>query len=259
MEKLRIALVQADLKWEDAAGNRDMFGQMLEGLKDKTDLIILPEMFTTGFSMNSRRLAETMEGETLLWMKEKAGSLGAVVTGSVIIRESNTFYNRLIWMRPDGSFAYYDKRHLFRMGGEHQFYSAGQEKMIIDLKGWRICPLICYDLRFPVWSRNRGDLDMILYVANWPASRRDAWKILLKARAIENQVYVAGVNRTGTDGEGTRYMGDTQLVNPKGEVVTGFDLSYPGITITEISPADLEELRKKFPVGDDADEFTLKI
>ncbi len=257
MDKLSVALVQANLHWEDASGNRKMLDGMLGEMKGKTDLVILPEMFTTGFSMNATRLAEEMEGETISWMHRKAEFLNAVVTGSLIIRDGKQYFNRLIWMRPDGSFGIYDKRHLFSMGRENKYYSQGKKKLNVELKGWRICPLICYDLRFPVWSRNSNDTDMLIYVANWPASRKHVWNILLRARAIENQVFVAGVNRVGTDGEGIAYQGDSQLINPKGEIIADFDLSYPGITITELSPDDLTEFRKKFPAGNDADDFTI--
>ena len=226
-------------------------------LKDKADLVILPEMFTTGFSMNSRKLAENMSGVSVRWMLDKAEYLNAVVVGSMIIKEGDGYYNRLLWVYPGRSLEWYDKRHLFRMGGENKFYEAGKQRLVVDYKGWRINPLICYDLRFPVWSRNRNDVDMLIYVANWPASRKQAWTILLKARAIENQVFVAGVNRVGRDGEGVIYQGDTQLINPRGDVITGFDLSYPGVTIAEVSLEELTSFRKKFPVVDDADDFVI--
>ncbi len=257
MDKMSIALVQADLSWEDAASNRRLFDDILDNLHDKVDLIILPEMFSTGFSMNSTLLAEELSGETIAWMHDRASALGSVITGSLIIRENDQFFNRLIWMRPDGSMDWYDKRHLFRMGRENQFYSPGKHRLITELKGWRICPLICYDLRFPVWSRNRHDTDLLIYVANWPASRRRVWNTLLKARAIENQVYVAGVNRVGSDGEGIIYHGDSCLINARGEVISGMDGNFPGVTISEIDPVDLLAFRKKFPIGDDADEFTI--
>ncbi len=257
METLRVALVQADLHWEDPLANLNMFDEFLMDLKDKADLVILPEMFTTGFSMNSRKLAEKMSGVSVRWMLDKAEYLNAVVAGSMIIKEGDGYYNRLLWVYPDRSLEWYDKRHLFRMGGENKFYDAGKQRLVVDYKGWRINPLICYDLRFPVWSRNRNDVDMLIYVANWPASRKQAWTILLKARAIENQVFVAGVNRVGSDGEGVIYQGDTQLINPRGDVITGFDLSYPGVTIAEISPEELTSFRKKFPVVNDADDFVI--
>ena len=258
MEKLSIALVQADTVWEDPERNRELLDEMMDDLKENIDLIVLPEMFTTGFSMHSREMAEEMVGPTLEWMRKRAAGLQCVVTGSLIIREGGSFFNRLIWMPPDGSVQWYDKRHLFRMGNENHSYNAGAQKLITSLKGWRICPLICYDLRFPVWSRNQNDTDMIIYVANWPASRRRVWNILLKARAIENQVFVVGVNRVGKDGEGINYAGDSCLINPRGEVAEGFDRSYPGVTIADADPGDLLSFRKKFPVGDDADDFTIQ-
>ncbi len=257
METLRVALVQADLHWEDPLANLNMFDEFLMELKDKADLVILPEMFTTGFSMNSRKLAENMSGVSVRWMLDKAEYLNAVVVGSMIIKEGDSYYNRLLWVYPGRSLEWYDKRHLFRMGGENKFYEAGKQRLVVEYKGWRINPLICYDLRFPVWSRNRNDVDMLIYVANWPASRKQAWTILLKARAIENQVFVAGVNRVGRDGEGVIYQGDTQLINPRGDVITGFDLSYPGVTIAEVSLEELTSFRKKFPVVNDADDFVI--
>ncbi len=250
--------MQVDLNWEEASKNRELFDSLTEGLQGRADLVILPEMFTTGFTMNSARLAEPMSGETIRWMREKAVRLGAVITGSLIINENGRYYNRLIWMPPDGSVEWYDKRHLFRMGAEDRFYSAGKNRLVTRLKGWRISPLICYDLRFPVWSRNCNDTDVLIYVANWPASRRTVWNVLLKARAIENQVFVAGVNRVGTDGEGIKYLGETRMINPKGEVIAGLDSGFPGITIATLSPEDLTTFREKFPVALDADNFTIQ-
>ena len=259
MEKLSVAMVQADLTWENPQANRARLEKMFDSMKDRADLVILPEMFSTGFSMSSHTLAETMSGPTVDWMHENAVRLDAVITGSIIIRENDAYFNRLLWMRPDGTMDVYDKRHLFRMGNEHEHYDQGKTRLVVRLRGWHICPLICYDLRFPVWSRNRGDVDMLIYVANWPASRQKVWNTLLKARAIENQVFVAGVNRVGHDGEGIDYQGDTQLVNPRGDVVAGPVPNYPGITIADLFPGELTEFRKKFPVGDDADDFTVHV
>ena len=206
---LNITLVQSDLHWHDQDVNRDMFSQKIESLSEDTDLIILPEMFTTGFTMEAEQYAEEMDGATLQWMKKMSHKTQAVITGSIIIKEGGSYFNRLIWMRSDGTYDTYDKRHLFAMAGEHEHYTAGQSRLIIDIEGWRICPLVCYDLRFPVWARNNDEYDVLIYTANWPSMRAAHWNKLLVARAIENQSYVAGVNRVGTDGKGYPYDGDS--------------------------------------------------
>src|SRR5690606_24430266 len=201
MQDLRITIIQTSLHWQDASANRTMFSEKLAAAAPATDLIVLPEMFTTGSSMDAAGLAEDAEGPTLQWMKEEAVRYSAVLTGSVMVKEGDNYYNRLYWVRPDGTYEHYDKRHLFRMAKEHHSYTPGKEKLLVELKGWNICPLVCYDLRFPVWSRNTGSqYDLLLYVANWPKPRANAWSTLLQARAIENLSYVVGVNRVGTDG-----------------------------------------------------------
>jgi omega-amidase len=258
MEDLRITLVQSTLAWEDISANLDHFSQLLEDLSGKdTDLIILPEMFTTGFTMNAAAVAETMDGKALDWMRLQAGKKNVTITGSLVIKENGTYYNRLVWMSPEGLYRTYDKRHLFRMAGEEKVYSAGGARIIVNLKGWNICPLICYDLRFPVWSRNIGSYDVLLYIANWPEKRSYAWKQLLIARAIENQCYVAGVNRVGTDGKDNLYSGDSLAVSPKGEVIGTAKPYEEELLTVPLSYKDLDDYRKQFPVHLDADKFLL--
>ncbi len=255
MQDLRITLVQTALHWEKAAENRKHFDELLLGLKPgSTDLVVLPEMFSTGFSMQPYVLAETMEGPTVIWMLQKAVELRAVITGSIIINDKGHYYNRLIWMRPDGTHATYDKRHLFSLAGEEKYYTAGKDRLIVELNGWRICPLVCYDLRFPVWSRNRKEYNLLLYVANWPERRSYAWKQLLIARAIENQSYVAAVNRIGNDGNQVSHSGDSAIIDPLGEV-TFTQAHEPFIQTFTLSHAHLTEVRDKFRFLDDGDEF----
>lgn len=256
---LRICMVQADLFWEDEKQNLMLMNNLLESIKSPVDLIILPEMFTTGFTMNSLRMAVSSESISLDWMRGKATEFQAVVTGSLIYGEGNSIYNRLIWMKPDGQFEYYDKRHLFIIGGEREHFTAGKEKLITELYGWKICPLICYDLRFPVWSRNTENYDLLIYVANWPASRRMVWDTLLRARAIENQSYVCGVNRIGKDGENIDYSGGTVLIDPKGNELYSVPDNKQKAGIFEISLPLLKEFREKFPVLEDRDQFNLLI
>ncbi|MGI4887364.1 MAG: amidohydrolase [Janthinobacterium lividum] len=256
---LTVTLVQADLHWHDPAANRAAFDALLGALTAPTDLVVLPEMFTTGFSMAAAALAETMQGPTVAWLRATAARLGAVVTGSVIIRAGDHYHNRLLWARPDGTLAHYDKRHLFTFADEHRTYAAGRGAPLVEeWRGWRICPLICYDLRFPVWSRNpaAAPYDLLLYVANWPAVRRGPWQVLLQARALENVAYVAGVNRVGTDGLGHAYAGDSALLNMRGEYLAAPGDAVGCVTRT-LSGADLQDFRAKFPALQDGDEFTL--
>ncbi|QMU30594.1 amidohydrolase [Adhaeribacter radiodurans] len=257
MQNLTITFIQTPLYWHDRALNLEMLAHKIEEINQPTDLIILPEMFTTGFSMQAPELAETMYGPTLLWLQNMAAATKAVITGSLIIKEGENYFNRLIWMPPDGNYAYYDKKHLFRMAGETQVYAAGARKLIVTLKGWKVCPLICYDLRFPVWSRNvQNEYDLLLYVANWPAKRDIAWKTLLPARAIENVAYVAGVNRIGDDGNGHLYNGDSMVVNFKGAILFSAGSKESTQTIT-LNRQELEDFRKSFPAYLDADDFTI--
>lgn len=257
MQDLTITLVQTELHWQDAAANRAMFSDKLAKAAPTTDLIILPEMFTTGFSMSAPELAEETEGETLQWMQAMAHKHQAVLTGSVIVRENGKYFNRLFWVRPDGTYEKYDKKHLFRMAKEHHTYSPGKEKLVVELKGWKLCPLVCYDLRFPVWSRNKENgYDLVLFVANWPKVRSLAWRTLLQARAIENVAYAVGVNRVGTDGNGHPYSGDSAVIHPKGHKLLESSEQEAVLTIT-LSKQELQEFREVFPAHLDADAFSL--
>jgi len=257
MNELKIACIQSDLAWEDADKNLNMFARELQSVPEDTELIILPEMFSTGFSMKTEKLAEIMNGKSFVWLKEQATKINKVIIGSLIIADNNDYYNRLFVMFPDGNYEYYDKRHLFRMGNEHKHYSAGNKRLVFQYKNWRICPLTCYDLRFPVWSRNQNDYDLLIYIANWPESRRVVWEKLLPARAIENQVYVAGVNRVGEDGEGLSYAGDTMIINPRGEIMVKSKEKTQQIIHAGLSLDELNHFREKFPVGLDADKFKI--
>ncbi len=256
MENIRLTMVQSHLFWENTRANLDMFDEKLVGLEGKTDLVILPEMFTTGFSMQAESMAEAMGGQTFQWLQAKAAALGAVVTGSVMVRENGYFYNRLLWVRPDGTFEYYDKRHLFTLAKEHNTYMPGAKKLVTEWKGWRICPLICYDLRFPVWARNTEDYDLLVYVANWPETRSHHWKTLLAARAIENQSFVIGVNRVGTDQNRLAYSGDSSLVDYAGQVlyqVTGVE----DVFSCTLDKKALKAYREKLNFLRDQDNFKI--
>jgi omega-amidase len=257
MQDLHITIIQTALHWQDASANRNMFSEKLATVAPATDLIVLPEMFTTGFSMDAAGLAEDAQGPTLQWMQEEAARYSAVLTGSVMVKEGKNYYNRLYWVRPDGTYEHYDKRHLFRMAKEHHSYTPGKEKLLVELKGWNICPLVCYDLRFPVWSRNtNSQYDLLLYVANWPKPRANAWSTLLQARAIENLSYVVGVNRVGTDGNGHPYTGDSAIIHPKGYKLLETS-EAEGIHTITLSKQELTDFRETFPAHLDADDFTL--
>ncbi|MBI3520213.1 MAG: amidohydrolase [Bacteroidetes bacterium] len=259
MEDLIITTIQTHLFWEDADKNLMHLDAKIDAVAEPTDIIVLPEMFTTGFTMNPSKLAEEHEGRGLQWMLKKAKEKNCVLVGSISVKDKEQFYNRLYWASPDGTYLFYDKRHLFQMGGEHQHYAAGSKKLIIDYKGWKICPLICYDLRFPVWSRNRKSqtYDVLIYVANWPEVRSYPWKQLLIARAIENQSYVAGVNRIGEDYNNIRHSGDTGIINPRGEWISTTKAHEDRTETVRLSYDYLQEFRKVFPVMMDADEFDL--
>ena len=261
-EFLHLCLLQANTRWHDPQANRVYYADLLKQEKFQADIFILPETFTSGFSNEAIADAETMEGPTLAWMLGIAQQKNAVVTGSVQIREGSYVFNRLIWARPDGKFDYYDKRHLFRMANEHERYASGTKRLTLEYKGWRICPLVCYDLRFPVFSRNRFsheadnrfDYDVLLYVANWPAVRRHAWSSLLPARAIENLAYVAGVNRVGVDGNTVEYAGDSVVLDYLGQpLVTGGNQAE--VLCCSLSAKDLLAFRGRFPAYLDADKF----
>ncbi|MBL7963850.1 MAG: amidohydrolase [Flavobacteriales bacterium] len=270
MRDLRVTLVQSMLHWEDAVANRYMFTEKLATLAGTTDLIVLPEMFTTGFTMRASELAETMDGPTVTWMRQQALDLGAALYGSVIIGEKGQYFNRGLLVDVHGHVTGYDKRHLFRFANEHMHYSAGGQRVVVDLHGWRILLQVCYDLRFPVFSRNRSDYDLVLYVANWPEARRYPWSQLLIARAIENQAYVVGVNRVGMDGKGIHYSGDSVAIDPRGEVLRWNGWSPPGAEGADLSGREfiatvtldrgaMEEFRTKFPAALDADAFDLHL
>ena len=249
--------MQSMLHWEDARANRTMFGEKLAALKGTTDLVVLPEMFTTGFSMRSAELAETMDGATVAWMREQARTIDAALYGSAIISENGKHFNRGLFVEPSGKVTTYDKRHLFRFATEDEHFAPGEQRVVAEWRGWRLLLQICFDLRFPVFSRNRGDYDMILYVANWPEARRYPWSQLLIARAIENQCYVVGDNRVGMDGKGIHYTGDSVVIDPRGAVSGRVEQAQEGITTTPLDRAALEEFRAKFPVANDADDFRL--
>ena len=256
MSELKISLIQSNLIWENIDANLFMFKKKIKDIKEDTDLIILPEMFNTGFSMKAEEFHETMEGKTVSWLKEMAKQINAVITGSIIIKEKNKFYNRMIWMRPDGSFGKYDKRHLFRLANEHKKYTPGRERKVVSLKDWKINLNICYDLRFPVWARNDSDYDMIIYIANWPVMRNHHWKTLLKARAIENLSYVIGVNRVGDDGNKVYHSGDSAAIHPGGDILK--EVSHDEATFSvSLSKKDLEDHRNKLPYHLDRDKFKI--
>lgn len=271
MNQLTIALVQGHLENRTEATRRSRFyrfDSVMQALPSGVDLIVLPEVFNADFMQSTpsgdKPYSEKVGGCSYQWMQKQARATGAVITGSLIVeRAPGVFVNRLLWMRPDGSFEEYDKCHLFRMGGEHKRYGAGDKKIIVELNGWRICPLVCYDLRFPVFSRNRYsevragyDYDLLLYVANWPSSRRQHWRTLLQARAIENQAYVVGVNRIGADAKGWQYSGDSLAINAKGELQVDM-LDAEGFDVCTFSMSDLCQYRQQFPVYLDADDFEL--
>lgn len=258
---LRISLLQSALHWENAQANLEMFSEKISLLKGETDIIVLPEMFSTGFSMNAAALAEPMTGQAIQWMKKTAAGKNCIVTGSLMIREDNFFYNRLIWMQPDGHFIQYDKRHLFRLAHEEKTYTPGKKKIIIAYKGWRILPLVCFDLRFPVWSRRtkEADYDVLIYAANWPERRVTAWSQLLIARAIENQCYVAGVNRVGNDGNQVYHSGESAVINYKGEEISGIPAHEECTETVVLNLNELQDFRRQLPFIDDADDFTINL
>lgn len=269
MSAITITIIQAHLHWENKKANLLMFEEKIRSLKQKTEIVILPEMFSTGFSMKAKELAETMEGETVQWMKRMAVEQKIILTGSFICKdpslpemgEDEVYYNRLVWMLPNGQFGVYDKRHLFAYAGEDNHYTAGTKRLIASVKGWKINLQVCYDLRFPVWARQQSkqgttEYDMLIYVANWPERRIHAWKTLLQARAIENQCFVAGVNRVGDDGTGIHYSGESMVIDPMGETLYTKEEEEDIFTIT-LDKTQLVAVREKLPFLKDADEFRL--
>jgi len=257
VQDLNVTLVQASLAWQDPATNRRRLGELIGARPGATDLIVLPEMFTTGFTMDPAPNAETMDGPSVAWLADLARSHDVTICGSLVIGQDGRFHNRLLWMSPSGECRHYDKRHLFRMAGEHERYTAGTRRELMRLKGWRICPLICYDLRFPVWSRGADAFDLQLFVANWPAARSSAWRTLLPARAVENQCYCVGVNRVGTDGNGIAYAGDSLVADYLGNVMAHLGAAESVMTVT-LDGAALASYREKFPAWRDADAFRLE-
>lgn len=258
MNELKVSLIQSAISWENPAANRSHYEEMMDRIEGATDLIVLPEMFTTGFTMRAAENAEPMEGPSVRWMRDQAERLGAVVTGSLIIEAEGDYYNRLIWMRPDGTFACYDKRHRFAMAGEHEHYEAGTERLVVKLKGWRVCPLICYDLRFPVWARNNDAYDLLIYTANWPNKRAYDWNTLVKARAIENQCYVAAVNRVGEDVNGHIYNGDSCVIDPGWRHTLWHAEKVEAVHTETLSGEHLREVRERLPFLRDQDDFIIK-
>ena len=255
--KISIALGQIDITWENPSRNVEKLEKLLNRTYEKFDIMVLPEMFTTGFSLKARELAEPMDGPSVTWMKRLAEKTNAAICGTLIIKENDNYYNRFVFIKPGGEIAHYDKRHLFSPGGEKNAYTPGAQRTIINYLGWRIGLYICYDLRFPVWCRNRNDTDLMLFPANWPLTRNLAWNTLLKARAIENQAYVAGINRIGIDGNGVKYFGESQVINPAGNIVLKPTFQAEGFLTGQFSLSELHDIRKKFPVENDADLFEI--
>lgn len=264
MQDLTITILQSDLVWEEIDTNLNNFEIKLSGIKHRQDLIILPEMFNSGFSVNPENFAEKPDGKTTQWLKKQAAEKKCVITGSIAIKENGQYYNRLIWMKPDGTYHSYDKRHLFRMAEENKVFSGGKNKIITEIKGWKILPLVCYDLRFPVWSKNTYrnnsyEYDLLIIIANWPKSRNHVWKTLLKARAIENLCYVAGVNRIGKDGKFNDHTGDSSIIDYRGNVICEAPASEENITTLTIDYNKLAKFRAGFAVGLDWDDFTINV
>lgn len=261
MSDLKVTLIQTQLYWEDIAANLRMFDEKIDAIKEHTEIVVLPEMFSTGFSMQSDKLAETMDGSAVQWMKKKAAEKKIIITGSLIIEENGQYLNRLIWMQPNGVYGTYDKRHLFGYAGEHEHYVPGDRRLIAQVKGWKICLTVCYDLRFPVWTRNvitpetgAPAYDVLINVANWPERRSTAWKTLIHARAIENQCYAIGLNRVGNDGHNIYHSGDSSIIDPLGEIIyrKGHD---EDIFTGTLERNRLDEIRKNIPFLKDADKF----
>ena len=258
MESIRIYIVQTDIVWENKQENLRLLYEKLQSLRGTTEIVVLPEMFSTGFSMQSKILAEPNSGETITTLKRWTSQLQLAICGSYIATDNGQFYNRAFFLTPKGEEFYYDKRHLFRMGREAEHFSAGDKRLIIPYRGWNIRLLVCYDLRFPVWSRNiNNGYDLLIYVANWPVARRLAWDTLLRARALENQCYVCGVNRTGTDGYHLEYNGGSKVYSAYGEEVASLPDGQEGMATVTLNMASLNQFREKFPVWKDADEFHL--
>jgi omega-amidase len=254
---MKIALIQSSLIWENPIANRSYFEEKINAITEQVDLIVLPEMFTTGFTMNPEAVAETMEGETIMWLQSLAKAKNSAITGGLIIKENDNFYNRLVFIFPSGELQFYDKRHLFTLAGEDKVYTSGKEKLIVEYKGFKICPLICYDLRFPVFARNVEDYDLLIYVANWPKTRINAWDILLQARSVENLCYTIGVNRTGIDWNELEYVGHSQVVNYMGNYILS-PQEKEGVFIVTLNKEILTENKRQLNFLNDKDVFILK-
>lgn len=255
---LNVALIQTELHWEDPEMNRSMFDTIIKQLSDSVDLIVLPEMFTTGFTMNAEKVAENMDGNTLIWMKRHAKLKNCAITGSIVIQEDKNFYNRLLFVYPNGNIVHYDKKHTFTLAGEQKVYTSGKKQVLVNFKGWKILPLVCYDLRFPVWSRNTMAYDLLIYVANWPKVRISAWDTLLKARAIENMSYCIGVNRVGPDGNNHDYSGHSAAYDVLGRRLDSLGDAHKTIEMVTLEKKHIKTYRSKLGFLDDADGFTLK-
>ncbi|UKM65273.1 amidohydrolase [Flavobacteriaceae bacterium GSB9] len=255
--ELKIALLQSDLAWEDAAQNRKNLGVALRGIAQTIDVIVLPEMFATGFTMNAEKVAEPMDGDTVAWMKQMATKTNAAIAGSLVISEERKFYNRFLFVEPSGKISIYNKRHTFTLAGENKVYTAGSKQVIIDYKGWKICPQVCYDLRFPVWSRNVEGYHVLIYVANWPKPRISAWNTLLQARAIENMSYCIGVNRVGVDGTNIEYSGHSAAYDVLGNKITTIEPKQEQIETITLEKRHVEAYRNKFKFLDDRDAFKI--
>lgn len=263
MQDIRTAIIQTDLLWEDIPGNLARFDKIIAAIREEVDLILLPEMFNTAFSMNPSACAEMPDGHTMQWIEAKAKEKNCVIAGSILIEEDKHFYNRFTWMMPDGTYQYYDKKHLFRFADEHKVFSAGKRLITPTLKGWNLRPFICYDMRFPVWSMNtytdnQYGYDCLIYVANWPEKRNHAWKSLLVSRAIDNQAWVIGVNRIGLDGKGNSYTGDSMVVNPIGKIVMQIPANTEATEIVTLSGVELKSFREHFNVAQDWDKFKIE-
>ena len=258
MENIKVALIQSDLVWENPEQNRINFGNKIDSIFESVDLIVLPELFPTGFTMSAEKVYETMQGKTVKWMKKKASEKQSAITGSIIIKENNQFFNRMVFVYPSGKVDYYDKRHTFTFAGEDKVFASGTKKIIVEYKGWKICPLVCYDLRFPVWSRNVEEYDLLLYSACWPSPRMVAWNALLKARAIENMCYCIGVNRIGTDFLGNDYSGHSGAYDVLGEKISRIKPNREQIEVVELHKDHIISNREKFQFLNDRDAFILK-
>ena len=256
-DQLKIALIQSDLFWENPKKNRKHFKKQIESISKPVDMIVLPEMFSTGFTMNAKDLAETMDGKTVLWMQKMALKTNAAIVGSLVISEDGKFYNRLLFVEPSGVIQIYDKRHTFTLAGEEKIYASGSKKLIVDYKGWKICPLVCYDLRFPIWARNTENYDVLLYVANWPKPRILAWDTLLKARAIENMSYVVGVNRVGLDEAQNEYSGNSAVYDVLGNAITAIKPNREQIEVVTLEQNHINFYRNKLKFLNDKDTFIL--